>query len=433
MSRGSIIKREGKKGVSYLLKYDAERDPTTGARVQRYKTCTGTKKEAQAELRRLMGEVDTGVSVDPTKMTVAEWLKTWLDVHVNGNVTQRTFEYYKKIVDTQLVPNIGNVLVQKLAPAKVQQMYSDLSKTGHIRNRRKAEAAEEEVGDTCGLAPQSVLHVHRTLFRALKVAAKQRVIMRNPVEDVDAPKLKRVRSASGDLEDSGQIKALERDELPRLFAALRGKQIYTLVVVATGTGARRGELLALRWSDLDFEKKTMCISKALEVTRKYGVRIMPPKNESSRRTIVIDDGLVRTLKNHRQYLEDLALSLGVLCPADGLVFPCVIRRARGRQPNQSVVRDVDFTRPWNPDAVTKEFGRGAKVAGLNGVHFHTLRHTHATQLLQGGVQPHTVAQRLGHSTPVITMTIYAHVLKRADDQASLVAGALLSEVLGASY
>jgi integrase len=435
MSRGSIIKREGKKGVSYLLKYDAERDPATGARVQRYKTCTGTKKEAQAELRRLMGEVDTGTAVDPSKMTVAEWIQTWLRDHAAPSVSQGTYEGYKGYLETHVVPKIGSVLIQKLTAPTIQKFLSDLLTSGRLPmgGTKATENGEDAPQARPGLSAQTVLHIHRALFSCLKAAARQKVIIRNPAEDVTAPNPKRVRAASDDPEDSGQIKALEQGELQTLFNGIRGTYFFALAVVAAGTGARRGELLALRWSDVDFEKKTLCISKALERTLKFGLRIKPPKNESSRRTIVIDDGLCRTLKAHRQYHEDLAASLGVLCPVDGLVFPCTIRRARGRQPLNTVVHDVDFTRPENPDAITKAFSRAATLAGLPDVHFHSLRHTHATQLLQGGVQPHVVAQRLGHSTPVITMTIYAHVLKRADDQASQVSGAMLSAALGASY
>lgn len=199
------------------------------------------------------------------------------------------------------------------------------------------------------------------------------------------------------------------------------------------TGVRRGELLALRWSDVDFDKKTIRINKALEKTKKFGLRVKAPKNKSSIRKINIDEGLCDALKRHRQYHEELASSLGVLCPNDGLVFPCVIRRPRGRQPLKSVVKDVDFSRPWHPDAISKEFRRAADAAGFEDLRLHDLRHTHASQLLDAGVPLHVVSQRLGHSTPVITMTIYAHVLKRADDKASQVSGDLLKGALGGAY
>ncbi|BDU76200.1 tyrosine-type recombinase/integrase [Mesoterricola sediminis] len=156
-----------------------------------------------------------------------------------------------------------------------------------------------------------------------------------------------------------------------------------------------------------------------------------PKNAYSRRTINIDEGLCITLRNHRQAQEDLAQQLGILCPVDGLVFPMMIWRSRGRQPINPQVKDVDFTRPWNPDYPTKEFSREAAQAGFPGLRFHDMRHPHVTALLTAGVAPHIVAARLGHSTPVITMMIYAHVLPRGDEQAAKVMGEMMRAALGA--
>ena len=430
MSAGSIIKREGARGTSYLIKYDAGHDPVTGKRLQRYATCTGTKREAQAELRRLLGEVDTGQAVDPTKMTTGEWLQTWLRDHATPNVTQRSVEYYKMIIDTKLVPGIGHVPVQKLTGQTIQALYSKLMESGNIKNTKKAKSAGTETDESCGLAAQTVVHVHRTLFRALKIATKQKVIVRNPAEDATPPSLKKARATSLDSEDSGQIKALERNEIKALFRSMKENPLLAMVVVATGTGARRGELLALKWSDVDFSKRTLCISKALEETAKFGVRIKPPKNESSRRTIVIDEGLCQILKAHRNRQEELATAMGVLCPADCLIFPCSIRRAPGRQPRTQKTEGLDFSRWESPNAVSKLFGRAAKDGGFPDLTMHDLRHTHATQLLQGGVPVHVVAQRLGHASPMVTMTVYAHVLKRADDQASQIAGEMIRQALG---
>ncbi len=117
-------------------------------------------------------------------------------------------------------------------------------------------------------------------------------------------------------------------------------------------------------------------------------------------------------------------------PADCLVFPCVIKRPRGEQPKGGLVpKEVDFGRPWTPAAISKEFSRYAARAGLAGFSLHSQRHTHATQRLLNGVAVHVVAQRLGHSTPVITMTIYEHVPRRAEDQAVGEAGDLLRAAL----
>lgn len=122
-------------------------------------------------------------------------------------------------------------------------------------------------------------------------------------------------------------------------------------------------------------------------------------------------------------------SWGSPYPADFLIFPQLIKRNRGRQPLRQTVSDVDFNRPQDPETVTKSFRACAIRKGFPNLWLHDLRHNHATQLLLEGLPVHVVADRLGHSTPVITMTTYAHVLKRAEDKASQVAGDLMLAAL----
>lgn len=426
MSSGSVIERKAKDGtVSWLLKYDAARD-ATGKRQQRYKTVKGTKKAAQAELRRLLSEVDTGMHVDPSALTVAQWVETWLQgLSVLEKVSVRTHEGYADILRRRVVPAIGQTPIQKLTGSQIDSLYAQLLTSG--AQQRKATPDR----DPKGLSPQSVLHVHRALSQCLKAAARKRLIARNPAEDAEAPKPKRTRNHGTQDCESEAAQALDLADVPKLLDAFEGKPLRTFVALSLATGLRRGEGLALKWSAVDLDKQTVLVNRVLEQTRAHGVRIKADaKNESSRRTIGIDPDLCDLLRVHRNEQRLLALKLGVPYPADCLVFPCVIKRARGQQPlGGPLPKDVDFARPWDPAAVSKEFIRHAKRAGLGGFSLHSLRHTHATQLLLGGVPLHVVAQRLGHSTPVITMTTYAHVLRRAEDQAVGAAGGLLRAAL----
>lgn len=416
MSKGSIIKREGKDGsTSWLLKYDADRHPITGKRQQRYKTVRGTKKAAEAELRRLLSEVDKGTHVDPAKTTLAQWVEQWLrGLAVLEKVSVRTHEGYEGWLKLHVVPILGSVELQKLTTAHLDALYADLLTSGHRGSKTTADS------DVRGLSPQTVLHIHRALFQCLKAAVKKRMLARNPAEDADAPKPKRTRNHGASEEGSGPVKALDRDQIPKLIAAFRGQPLFMLVTLALSTGLRRGELLALRWSAVDLDRRTLRVDRVIEITKKLGVRIKADaKNESSRRTIKIDTGMCDLLRAHRTEQKAMALKLGTSYPADCLLFPCVIKRPKGRQPAGGLSpADVDFHRPWDPKAVTKEFGRIATRAGFADFNLHGLRHTHATQLLLEGVPLHSVAQRLGHSTPVITMTTYAHVLQRAEDRAA---------------
>lgn len=427
MSEGSIIKRVGKGGaVSYLLKYDAGRD-AHGKRQQRYKTVRGTKKEAEAELRRLLHEVDKGTHVDPTNLTLSKWADAWLQgLQASEKVGVRTLEGYSDWLKLYVLPKLGGVKLQKLTATQIDSLYVHLLTQG-----RRSKAGGED-GEVKGLSPQTVLHIHRTLFQCLKAAKKKRQIAHNPAEDADAPKPKRTRNHGSEDEGSGPVRALDKEQVPALLAAFKGKMLYPVVVLGLSTGLRRSEMLALRWSSVNFEKKTLRVQRVVEVSRQYGVRIKADaKTESSRRTIKIPEELCNLLRAHRTEQKALALKLGVSYPSDCLVFPCVIKRTRGGQvATEGRAESADFNRVWHPTAISKEFVRVAAAAGFGEFTLHSLRHTHATHLLLEGTPVHSVAQRLGHSTPVITMTTYAHVLQRAEDRAADVAGELLRGAMG---
>lgn len=414
--KGSVIKREGKAGaVSYLLKYDGPGDALTGKRRQLYKTVRGTKKEAQVQLRELLGNIDKGLHVDPSKLTLSAWSAQWLEnLRALEKVSVRTHEGYADWLNVHVLPSLGAVELQRLTGAHFEALYLELLKSG-----RKGSSAKSAKTAT-GLAPQTVLHIHRALFTCLKAATKKRLIVRNPMEDAEPPKPKRTRNTAGDV--PVKVKALDHAQLAIVRAAFVGKDLHTLVEVAAATGLRRGELLGLRWSAIDLERLTLRVDQVVERSRSLGVRIKADaKNESSRRTIDIDAALCGVLRAHRVEQKAMALKLGVSYPADCLVFPCLIKRSAGRQPLAGAsVRDVDFQRAWDPEAITKAFRRVVIAAGFPDLRLHDLRHTHATLLLMAGVPVHEVAQRLGHSTPVITMTTYAHVIQRNSGHASQV-------------
>lgn len=421
MSTGTIVKRVSKKGaVSWLLKYDAGRD-AAGLRQQRYKTVRGSKSAAEKELRRLLAEVDAGTHVGPTRVTVSRWVEQWLQtLESRQTVSARTLEGYAAWLRVHVLPTLGEIEIQKLTAAHIDGLYTRLLKSGSRSSAARAS------GEAIGLSPQTVLHIHRAVFTCLKAATRKRLLARNPAEDVEAPRARRARNGGGG--EGDPMKALDKDQCATLLDAFRGKPLWPIVVLGLGTGLRRGEMLALRWSSIDLDKKTLTVSRSVERTS-AGIRVKAEaKNESSRRTIGIDDELVELLRAHRRGQKELALRLGVPYPPDSLLFPMVVARHKGRQPARLVARDVDFNRPSSPDAVSKEFTRVARTLGFQGFTLHCLRHTHATQLLE--VLPvHPVSQRLGHSSPVVTSAIYSHVLKRAEDRAAAVSGDLLKAAL----
>lgn len=418
--KGSIIVRKRKDGsVAYLPKFDSGRDPKTNKRLQSYGQTHSTKKAALQELRELMVSVDKGVHVASTKLTVAGWISSWLESlearEAMGDMRARTREGYANWLRLHVVPTLGAVELQALTKDHINRLYVDLLKSGRV--------AKKKDGPVAGLSQQTVLHVHRALYTCLRAAVDDCMILRNPAERAVAPKpgraSKKVRCSGTTGEAAGAAsKALNPDQQAKLIDAFREDPLYTLVVLGLFTGLRRGELLGLKWSAIDFDRQTLTVERTIERTRAYGIRLIEAaKNDSSVRTIGIDRATCDVLRRHRAEQRELALKLGVPYPIDCLLFAHPVKR----QPAGLFKRDVDFNRPVDPEEVTKKFARGAVLAGFVGFTLHGLRHTHATQLLLDGVPVHVVAQRLGHSTPAITSEVYAHVIARAEERAVEVA------------
>jgi integrase len=247
-------------------------------------------------------------------------------------------------------------------------------------------------------------HVHTVLNACLSTAERKGLLKVNPmtrVEQVPSPG------------ESDHGLALDETDLAALVTGFRPSPImYAPVVVDAATGVRRNELLALRWTDFAPEKKTLKVERALEVTKKFGVRFKPPKTWRGKRTIALDDRTVAVLLKERERHQrlcagvpdgiDVDLSL-VRLPDDALIFPAM---GRGK--------DFSFSTPRNTRNFTKEFTRQAKLLGFEGFKFHHLRGTHATLLLDRGVPVHTVAERLGDD-PAVLLKNYAKRKRQRGD------------------
>jgi integrase len=378
---------------------------------QRYsKAFHGTKKAAQTELRRLLKSADDGAHVAPDKITLAEWVNRWLALQERrdgehagkrkrGLVNARTLERYAELLRLHVVPTLGARPVQALMPHEIDTLYTKLEQR---------------------LSPRTVHHVHTVLGACLNAAVRKGVLVTNPVKRAEPP-------SPGE----GQVgQVLEQDQLAALLSGFRGLSLYTIVATAAFTGARRNEILALRWSDLDIPNKTLSIRRSLEETKAHGVAFKEPKTSRGTRSIKIDDGLVELLcaerEKHQRITagvadgEGIDLSL-VKLPDGALMFPTP---PIGEQA-------FDFTRPRNSRSVTKEFVRRARKLGFAKLRFHDLRGTHETLLLDAGVPVHVVAARCGHDSAVL-LRAYAKRTRKADTSAAAVIGALSKSVLGYS-
>jgi integrase len=362
---------------SFELRYTLGTDRATGKRRTVTTTVTGNRRAAEKELRRLLRSLDTGEHIDPSRMTVRQWLTTWLAT-VREEVAPKSHERYSEIIENFLIPALGNLSLVKLAPSDIQQAYNAWA-TGGRRDRKAG-----------GLSARTRRHIHRILRSALARAVEQQLLARNPA-DVLARHLPKV--------ERREMVTLTAKQAAQLLNAIKAKRIYWPVLIALATGMRRGEILALRWKNIDLDRGVTRIVESVEQT-KASLRFKAPKTEKARAVILPSFVVEELCRLKRQQAEEL-LALGV------------------RQSGETLACGRPDGDPMPPRSLTHEF---AKVAGrvndVPRVRFHDLRHSHATQLLSAGVHPKVAQERLGHSSISTTLDLYSHVSETMQEDAA---------------
>jgi integrase len=365
------IRQRGK--TSWAVVLDIGVKPN-GRRNVKWHSVKGSREDAERERVRLLHELNIGAYIEPAHETVATYLRRWLDDYARMKVSAKTFERYEEIVEKQLIPALGHYKLAKLRPPHIQGYYAKACATG----RRDGKG---------GLSAQTVLHHHRVLREALQRAVKWGLLAINPADAVEPPRPKRK-----------ETRVLDEAESAKLLAAARDGRYYVPVLLAVTTGMRRGEILGLRWSDLDLDAGTLAVRQTLEQTR-AGLAFKEPKTQKSRRLVPLASIAVEALKAHRTTQVASRLALGTAYEDHGLVFP------------------APDGRPWNPASFSAAFVKFAAGAGLPKLRFHDLRHSHATQLLRLGIHPKIVSERLGHATTGITLDLYSHVVPGMQEDA----------------
>lgn len=388
MSQGHI--RQQGEG-SWEIKFDLGRDPLTGRRITKYVTFRGTKRKAQDELTRLLSQRNEGSYVEPTKMTVAQYLHHWLEADIDRRVAARTAGRHRGIVEKNIMPRLGHVPVRKLTAVHIEAFEAELYREGWVKARAKGKPREGEDATTQkrGLSAQTVLHVHRTLSQALGHAVRLGVLLKNPARQVRPPR-----------PPAHEIKILDKDEIVALIKAAKTTNLYAPVLVAVTTGIRRGELLGLRWSDIDLKASTLSVNQSLErIKGKYEFK--PPKTKTSRRTVSLPAVTVEALRSHYKTQLEARLRLGL-----------------GRDPRGLVFARLD-NEPMDPDTLTKSFRRLVASTKVTPITFHGLRHTHISHLLIDGVHVKVVSERAGHASVNITLGVYAAYIPNMQADAAL--------------
>lgn len=404
--RGCVIKRKGKKGITYQIKYDLKNDSGPGNRITRRETVKGalTKADAEKVLSKRLTEINEGTYIEPLKVTLKEWIQKWLGL-IQKSVSAKTFERYQDLMRLHVIPYKGNLYLQKLKKVHIEEIYAKLRVEGRKNGRNSAPK---------GLSEQTILHVHRVLSTCFREAYENDLIDKNPFLKVKAPRPNASKTSATYNDQSGvHIRALTKEQINELIRGFHGHDLFDLVVLGAGTGARRGELLALSWDKIDFKASTILIVHSVEDTNAFGAIIKSTKNKPSERKIGIDKKQVKILHDRKIKQEKELLKLGMNLDPTALIFPHSI---------------LEPFRPVSPRYITKVFIKKAREVGFEGLKFHDLRHSHATYLLDLNIPVHAVAHRLGHSTPNQTLATYSWVLKRSEDRAVEVTNDLLSGI-----
>jgi integrase len=358
---GSITRR--KDGL-YMARYTVE----TAIGAKRKTVYAKTRKEVAEKLTAAMADASKGITADGGPKTVGAFLTSWLENTVRGSVRKSTYDRNESLCRVHLIPALGRKKLKTLGAADVAGFY---------RSRLDS-----------GCSAASVRKMHETLHKALKQAVRWGYMTKNPAADVDAPRV-----------HTEEVHPLTRDEARRFLKVVRGDRLEALYVVALHTGLRQGELLALRWEDVDIAEKTLIVRRT--ITKDGGkLLIGPTKTAKGRRTVMLTRDAAEALKEHlTRQLEEID-GLGDYYQPGGLVFGTM----KGTLLNPSNLRKRSFA----PLLVR---------ADLPHQTFHQLRHTAATILLLKNVNPKIVSEMLGHANIAITLDTYSHVLPNMQDSA----------------
>jgi integrase len=334
-----------------------------------------TREEVRQKLAKAIANRDGGLVFDAGDQKVGEYLERWLETSVRGSVRVSTYESYRRQVRRYVVPAIGSVKLKKLSAMHVQGTYRSMLDRG--------------------LSPRTVQYTHAVLHRALKQAVRWGLVPRNVCEDVDRPRLQRE-----------EMHPLDREQARRLLKAAEEDRLEVLYVLALHTGMRPGELLGLKWDDVDLN----ATGGSLRVNRALSDgKLTATKTKRSRRRIDLSAGSVAALKAHRKRQLEERMQKAGLWRDHGLVFPSAVGT------------------PLSHRNVVRAFKGLLKRAGLpQSIRLYDLRHTCATLLLSSNVHPKYVQELLGHASIALTLDTYSHVLKGMDGGI----GGAMDEALG---
>lgn len=340
-----------------------------------------TKGLAEAALAEAVDQYGKGERIEPSKVTVRTYLEgQWLpSLH---HLKPTTRHGYTGLVANKVLPRLGDLRLDEVTGGHLGDLYDHLRTSG--KQTKKGG----------GLSEQSIRHVHTLIHKAFEDAVRRRLIARNPADDVDPPKA-----------EKREMETWTGEQLRTFLASTADDRLHGAWVLAVSTGLRRGELLGLRWTDLDLDAGQLAVRRS-RVAVGYDVAEGTPKSGKAR-TVALDEGTVSTLRQHRRRQLEERMAWGAAWEDTGALFT--------KEDGSAL----------HPHTLVWHFKKAQRSAGVPRLRLHDLRHTHATLALQAGVHPKVVQERLGHSSIAITLDLYSHVVPGMQEDAAAKVGAVI--------
>ena len=327
-----------------------------------------TQGEARKWLHATIKQVGDGMSFLAAQTTLEDFLHQWL-ISYQNTIRPNTFDQYAGLIHNRIIPALGKIKLKDLGTDKVQSFIN------------------YEV--TRGASPSMIRYIHGVLRRALNFAVKWNLIVRNPALGISRPRIIR-----------NEMKTLSDDQVRSFLSSVKGNRYESLYWLAISTGLRQGELLGLKWSDLEWSTKHLHIRRQVQRQKGKGLVLTEPKSAAGKRLVVLSSHTIGALQTHFNLQIDEKIAAGKRWQENDLIFPSV------------------FGTPLDHSNLSKDFKESLVRAGLPEIRFHDLRHTAATLLLMQGVNPKIVQERLGHSDISLTLNTYSHVMPSMQEEAA---------------
>lgn len=370
-NEGTIYKRpDGKWCAQVTIGRD------TNGKLKRQTFYGKTRQEVADKLLKVQNDLKTGTFVEPNKLTLADWINTWLFEYKKNNIRPSTFESYEYLTRVHINPILGHILLKGLRPDNIQRLYNE-------------KVSNKESPDAASLSANTVNRIHVILHSALDQAVKNNLVIRNVADFTTLPK-----------QPKKEIRVLTVEEQYKLLNSLKDERLKTCFILALASGVREGELLALRWKNVNLKEGTIAIKESLKRVKifdedspaKTKLIFQEPKTKSGKRVVPLPQSVVKELIEHKKKQNEEKLKAGELYENNDLVFA------------------TELGKVLEPRNFLRTFYRIIKNADIEHINFHALRHTYATRLLEANEHPKVVQEILGHSDITLTLNTYSHVL-----------------------